>query len=818
MRARSAMLPVVAVGLLMAGSAALRATSSAVQLVEVRSRLDAGRHAVVLEASAPVAYTSSQPDPFTVIVDLRHVSTATTVNRLASTGAGPVTGVSLETATAADGAGVARVRLGLAQPAAARVQSDRNQISIEFPEVPPAEVAPPTASSPPAASTVATAASPGAATQLVSVVSEKVDGHVRVRLRGNGTLTPRGVEEARDLPPRLVIDLPGVSSRVPAVLPVGGADLARIRVATNSQSPLVTRVVLDLTQRLPYRLDRQGDRELVIDLGEATTPAAAATAPVSAPAVTTAVERAAVAPEPAIVPDRDPATAATDAAPADPIATGSSGAAAPTPVATAPVTPAVVSASAAPAKTAAADLLRRHAAPQAATSPTTQAPTTASLKTSGMVKSDDDRPTTFTGHPVSLDFEGVDLRAVLRTFAEITGLNIVIDPAVQGTVDVALRDVPWDQALDIILRANQLGYAVDGTIVRIAPLSVLSAEEGAKRKLVEERALSGQLQVMTRPLNYAKAAATEPLLKHLLSTRGKTAVDARTNALIVYDLPEYLQKVTTLLDALDQAELQVEIEARIVQTRKEFARELGVKWGFGGAVAPELGNTTSLAFPNAGTIDGDAGPISSGRVRGRDAVGITLNAINGAFRIEAELSALEEAGLVKSLLTPRIVTQNNVKATITRGEEIPYTTTSAAPPSGADIITTVPTVQFKTAALTLAVTPHITGADTVVLEVDVDNGSPGTEQANGNISINTQRAQTTVLVADGATTVIGGIQGLTERETSRRTPGLWKLPWIGRLFRDDIKAEENQELLIFITPRIIRMPASATSPAPATSR
>jgi type IV pilus assembly protein PilQ len=648
-------------------------------------------------------------------------------------------------------------------------------------------------------------------------VSEKVDGRSRVRLRGNGSLAPRSIEEARDQPPRLVIDLPGVSPRVPAVVPVGGSDLSRIRVATNSTSPLVTRVVLDLTQRVPFRMERDGDLEVVIDLGVA--PEAAATTAPAPSAAEPVVERAAVMPEAPLVQDRDITTAIASSSPAPAAATGSSGAASPAASASAPVTPSVAKPlPAAPPQATAAERLQQPTPPSASTQAAGQASSrTASLKTLGSVTSDDERPTTFTGHPVSLDFEGVDLRAVLRTFAEITGLNIVIDPAVSGIVDVALRDVPWDQALDIILRANQLGYAVDGTIVRIAPLNVLSAEEAAKRKLAEERALSGQLQVMTRPLNYAKAAAVEPLLRHALSSRGKTAVDARTNALVVYDLPDYLKKVNTLLDTLDQAELQVEIEARIVQTERNFARELGVKWGFGGDLAPELGNTTSLAFPNSGSLGGDAGPLVGGRVKGRDVVGITMNAINGAFRVEAELSALEEAGKIRSLLTPRIVTQNNVKATITRGQEIPYTTTSAAPPSGTEIITTVPTVQFKTAALTLAVTPRITGADTVVLEIDVDNGSPGEEQANGNVSINTQRAQTTVLVADGATTVIGGIQGLDQRETSRRTPGLWKLPWVGRLFRDDINSEQNTELLIFITPRIIRMPAPA-APVAATSR
>jgi type IV pilus assembly protein PilQ len=437
----------------------------------------------------------------------------------------------------------------------------------------------------------------------------------------------------------------------------------------------------------------------------------------------------------------------------------------------------------------------------------------------------------FSGHPVSLDFQGVDLRAVLRTFGEITGLNLVIDEKVEGRVDVALRDVPWDQALDVILRANKLSYTVEGTIVRIAPLAVLADEEAARRKLADEKAQSGELVVATKTLNYAKAAAVEPLLKSALSQRGRTAVDLRTNTLIIYDLPDYMAKATSLIATLDQPEMQVEIEARIIQTTTEFARELGIKWGFIGNLAPELGNTTGLAFPNTGSLFGAAGgttgstgfsdippgakPASTGVNLGvsnpNGAIGLTMGALNGSFRLAAELSALEDQGKVRSLLTPRVVTQNNIKATITRGQEIPYSTITSSASTGGALL--VPTVQFRTAALVLTVTPRITNANTVILEVDVDNGSPGQVQVNGNRAINTQRAQTTVLVADGATTVIGGIQGSENFDTARRVPGLWKLPWLGHLFRYDSKEETTEEILIFITPRILRVPAPAAPAA-----
>ena len=191
----------------------------------------------------------------------------------------------------------------------------------------------------------------------------------------------------------------------------------------------------------------------------------------------------------------------------------------------------------------------------------------------------------FTGHPVSLDFQGADLRAVLRTFAEISGLNVVIDPTITGSVDVSLRDVPWDQALDIILKANKLGYSVDGTIVRIAPLGVLADEEAQRRKLTDAQALAGELRVLTRPLSYAKAADLVPILtRSALSARGEVQVDPRTNTLIIRDLPDRLTAAAELIAALDRPQPQVEIEARIVQTTRDFARSLGVQWGFNGRV------------------------------------------------------------------------------------------------------------------------------------------------------------------------------------------------------------------------------------------
>ena len=438
---------------------------------------------------------------------------------------------------------------------------------------------------------------------------------------------------------------------------------------------------------------------------------------------------------------------------------------------------------------------------------TPAAPVTRTTRTEPAVaerKAGDMTPRRFTGHPISLDFQGVDLRAVLRTFAEITGLNLVIDPEVKGVVDVSLHEVPWDHALDIILRANQLDYTVEGTIVRIAPIETLQKEGEARRKLADEQALSGELVTVTKTLSYAKAADLAPLLlRTALTKRSSIQVDPRTNNIIITDLQAGIDRAVALLIDLDAPQPQVEIEARIVRTTKNFAKELGLQWNFGGAAAPELGNTTPLAFPNSVRATARTANVNSQA----DTVGkISLGSLNGALNIDVALSALETEGKVQILLKPRVVTQNNIKATITRGQEIPYTTLTAAPQGGdgVTLVQQVPQVSFKTAALTLQVLPRISASGTVILDVDVDNGSPGDIEANGNRSINTQRVQTTVLVKDQGTTVIGGIYETLEARSQDRTPGLSRVPFIGSFFKRNESSSNEGELLIFITPRILK--------------
>ncbi|MGD9903841.1 MAG: type IV pilus secretin PilQ [Vicinamibacterales bacterium] len=733
------------------------------------SRLAADVSSIVIEASEPVAYVTSQPDPLTVLVDLRNVTAAGV--ELPEPQA-PVRDIRVEQRQAADGTPLARVRVDLERAAPHRVRTSRNLILVDVDRAPAA------APVPAPATAAAGRAARVPATELRAVRAARSGDEVTIALVGNGELKAAAVEEAKDLPPRVLLDFTGVSAAraVPAALAVNQADVARVRVATNSRDPLVTRVVVDLDRKLPYRIESAGSdgEELrVIFNADAETPVPAAAEPV---AVEPAVEpMAAPEPMPAAVVDA-PAMAAPEPTPAVlPVA-------APTP-AVLPV-----------------------AAPAATVPPPAMAAATASLGQPMPAPGAEPEGPRFTGHPVSLDFQGADLRAVLRTFAEISGLNVVIDPTITGSVDVSLRDVPWDQALDIILKANKLGYYVDGSIVRIAPLGVLADEEAQRRKLAEEQALAGELRVVTRPLSYAKAADLVPIItRSALSSRGEVQIDARTNTVIIRDLPDRLTAATELMTALDLPQPQVEIEARIVQTTRDFARSIGVEWGFQGRVSPELGNTTPLAFPNNGSLsgrtglaqgpDGVANAVNLGVANASSALGLALGSINGAVNLDVALSALERSGQGRLLSTPRVSTQNNVEAEITQGVQIPIQT----------VANNTITVTFKDAALTLKVTPQITASNTVIMRVFLENAAPDYSRAIIDIPpIDTQRAVTTVLVGDGETTVIGGIYLSREQAVQGRTPLLSRVPLLGWLFKRDEISDESRELLIFITPRITK--------------
>ena len=762
--------------------------------------------AVVIEATEPVAYTVNRPDPLTLLVDLREASVGDATTKVQPQGI--VSAVRLEQTTAPDGVGVARVRLALARAAEYTVRSSRNTIRVELVAASPAqpvELPRPVTTAPaatkrepaPAAMPLTTdaGAEPLTATTIERVRATRNGASAAVTISGDGKLLPNGVVESRDLPRRLILDFPNVSTRAAAQTRGDGDLVRRVRVALNNNSPLLTRVVMEISEAATYTVQRgaPSERDVTIVFNK---PKAAATAgstggsPVDALAalgadtITLAQAIANGAP----------------LAPKDPVAG---------------VDPLAALKTVSPPATRSASTQQAPQPPPSAPAPTPPPAVSPVLRgQSQQIAGGQEKK--YVGHPISMDFQGIDLRSVLRTFAEISGLNMVIDPDVQGTVDIVLTDVPWDQALEVILRGNNLDYTVDGTIVRIARLETLRREQDARTQLAQSAANAGALDVRTYTLSYAKADQAAPLIKvSVLSSRGQIQVDPRTNTLIITDLPARLDTVGQLLGTLDRPEPQVEIEARIITTTRDFARALGIQWGFNGRANSTIGNTTNLTFPNNGAVGGRVGPVqgptapvtdvraepnqdvgtavSLGVPTATSAVGLALGSINGAFNLDVALSALERSGKGRILSTPRITTQNNVEAEITQGVQIPVQT---------EANNTV-TVTFKDAALTLKVTPQITAANTVIMQITLENASPGTPVGPNQIpSIDTQRAITRVQVNDGMTTVMGGIFVSREQYTQDRTPILHRIPFLGWLFKRDDQTDSSRELLIFITPRI----------------
>jgi len=423
----------------------------------------------------------------------------------------------------------------------------------------------------------------------------------------------------------------------------------------------------------------------------------------------------------------------------------------------------------------------------------------------------------YSGNPIDVDYQDADLRMVLRQLADIGQINLVVDPTVRNEkVNVKLTQVPWDQVLEIVLKNHQLGWEPVGNVGRVAPLELIQKEHEQQEASIASRMSE------TFELNYAKGADLEKMFNSqgVLSKYAKTQFDERTNTLLVTGRQDDLDAARKLVTRLDMPEKQVEIEARIVETDHNSARALGIQWGVNGRMLPELGNTTSLAFPNNGTVSGRAtntqgrpaqqspndprqqSPLDStgtavnlGVPGATSAMGISLGAINGALNLDVALSALETKGKLKILSAPKVTTQNNVLAEVTQGFEIPFQTVS----------NNTVTVNFRDAALKLTVTPHITGADTIVMDVALENGFPDFSQAvNGNPSIKTQKATTRVQVTNGDTTAIGGIVINKESTSNDQTPGVSRIPLLGWLFKRNSNSSENQELLIFITPRVIR--------------
>lgn len=417
----------------------------------------------------------------------------------------------------------------------------------------------------------------------------------------------------------------------------------------------------------------------------------------------------------------------------------------------------------------------------------------------------------YRGKKISLDFKDADIQNVLRLIAEVSNKNIVISEAVKGKVTIRLLNVPWDMALDVILKTYALEKEELGPdILRVAPYSQLKKEREEALKAEEALQRVESMETRLLPVNYAKAKDLEPVIARLKSKRPDASIltDIRTNSLVIRDLPFNIAEMVELVRSLDTQTPQVLIEAKIVELDVNFERELGIQWGTQFNAGPATGNPTGLNFPNTASVGGVVDNISGQTVTGianpvvnlpaavdssaGGALGFSLASITDSFKLDAQLSALEKRNHARILSSPRVATLSNQEARINQGQEVPYQTTSDEGTK----------TEFKEAVLALSVTPQITFDRSIIMNILVTNDTPIRDPTVGFI-IATKEARTTVLVRDGDTAVIGGIYTNNDAESLGGVPYLMDLPVAGYLFKKKGELNKRTELIIFITPRII---------------
>jgi len=412
------------------------------------------------------------------------------------------------------------------------------------------------------------------------------------------------------------------------------------------------------------------------------------------------------------------------------------------------------------------------------------------------------------GIPISVDFVDVDIRDVVRFFGQFTGINMVLDPQVSGAVTTQLFDVPWDLALLTILQSHDLDYEINHNIIRITTTAKMASAAEARARLADQERAAQPLLTQKIELSYASAEDLVDLTSSQLTERGEAVVDTRTNSLIIHDTEESIVSLRDLLETLDQPAPQVNLKARIVETTRDFARDLGIQWGFQGVADAAHGNSTGLVFPNNMTVQGATNTANQATAgiggtpfavnlpssEATSGIALTMGSVLDSFRLDVSLSAMESSGRGKVISTPNVTAQNNNEARIESGQRIPVQV----------LVDNTASIQFINANLQLVVTPQITDEDTIMLQIIVDKSEPDfTREVNGVPTIFTRRAETRVLVRDGGTTVIGGIFQLTVNEVESRVPGLHRIPLLGWLFKNQQTSQNNNELLIFITPQIL---------------
>ena len=599
-----------------------------------------------------------------------------------------------------------------------------------------------------------------AATRLDEIVVAPGVGKATIRLAGDGEFPYTTF--VLDAPKRFVLDLPGVTNRTKRPSIAVGGPVDRVRVAQFRGAPdPVARVVFDLNTEDAPNIQRLGNT-LVVTFG-----ASGATASYEAP-----VRTASLAPPPS--PPAAEAPATEEYAQKE---TGGSESKQPTAVYVAPAAQARPQAPAGPSDL---DLAAR---PTGSTPPRAQAPVVraveprkpGSVEEAGSTSNPgsvsdcigggtEDRK--YVGDPIDLKVTNADVTDVLRTFAQISGLNIVVQPGVTGQVTAELENVPWDQALAQVLKINGLGCELEGNVMRIAPTAILRREAGERQELANARALAVPLRTVLKRLSYATAQSVAGVLRSgtsgILSQRGSVLVDDRTNTLIIKELPSYLDTVIAVIENLDTPEPQVMIEARIIETTKNYSRSLGIDWGVNAVADAAHGNTTGLVFPNNARGSGDVNLATGGN---NGAINLRLGNVLNTFTLDLSLQAAESDGLINILSAPKVATLNNQRASIQSGVQIPIQT----------VANNTVTVQFVNATLRLDVVPQITAEGTVLMQIDISKREPQVAllvPGSTNAPISTKDASTRVIVRDGGTAVIGGIYKISSNDGNARVPGL----------------------------------------------
>jgi len=771
-------------------------------VVHVKAVVSDGGVRLEAEATGPFEYTTYRPSESLYVVDLSGVSAADPAGArvVASDLVKSYRVLPYATGTKP----VVRVEVLLSQGIEPRLErKDDAELALVVSRTPDAALpAGPEPTRMAAAIVPASAKSSDPSTSSVSVSAIKQvhlqenGNETEVNIYGTGILAYRATR--LEGPDRVVLDFQRSHLRTSENHIASNLDPVReIRMA--QFTPEISRVVIDLREPAVYRIDKAGNTVTV-----AFAPKASSAAPAAAPSVPPTATMTAKA--------STPETSAS-------VHVGSTSAPVPGPAVILPVSLTQPSAAlAAPAPSAA-----QAEAPAAANSAREASPSAATLAAASPATADQTPATPaaqapkYSGEPISVNLKDVDLRDFFRLIHEISGLNVVVDPAVKGSLTIVLDDVPWDQALDIVLKNNDLDKQLDGNILRIATKSTLRKEAEENRDLAKAQAEAVDAITTTRQLSYAKASSLATTLKKFLSSRGDIIADDRSNTLIIRDIPSTLPVIDNLIRQLDRKSQQVQIEARVVQATRQFSREIGTQLAaalgtgnstLGGASAVGTSPVTHLPAPPfcvgscTGTNPPTPGTLSSGNMplitnlgAPSPTSGFSYIFQNGRFALDEIITAAENRGVGKLLSKPSLITQNNEKATVKQGVKIPVQT----------IINNTVSVQFVDAVLELDVTPQITVEGTVFLDVTVNNDQidNGIQRVQGIPAIDTQSAETKVTVNDGATVVIGGVMQTNQQTTIDQVPFVGSVPMLGNLFKRKVVSSTSQELLFFLTPRIL---------------